>query len=184
MAIDETKLNPELTKFLATRQSALKIVKTTTTPSGQTLDWIPIESQDPAGKIASPPATTSMPVRTADAQKPVKAVSLELDDPKVERGPAGTVPLVRPNLSVLKRTVALKDYLNKSGGLLVNKNRPNKKPTDPSPFGYFHETDSQGVKAYGADGFLSVWGPKIDLPSAPGDDHSILQFWLQNYDKP
>ena len=184
MAIDQTKLNPELTKFLATRQSALKIAKTTTTPSGQTLDWIPIESQDPAGKIASPPATTSMPVRTADAQKPVKAVSLELDDLKVERGPAGTVPLVRPNLSVLKRTVALKDYLNKSGGLLVNKNRPNKKPTDPNPFGYFHETDSQGVKAYGADGFLSVWGPRIDLPSAPGDDHSILQFWLQNYDKP
>lgn len=88
MAIDQTKLNPELTTFLATRQSALKIAKTTTTPSGQTLDWIPIESQDAAGKIASAPPVTAMPVRTADAQKPIKAVTLELDDPKVERGPA------------------------------------------------------------------------------------------------
>lgn len=184
MAIDQIKLNPELTQFLAARQSALKIVKTTTTPSGQTLDWVPIESQDPAGKIASAPPVMTMPVRTADNEKPVKAVSLELDDPKVERGPAGTVPLARLDISKLTRTFALTDFLNKSGGLLVNKDRPNKKPTDPNPAGYFHETDSQSVKAYGADGFLSVWDPKIDLPSAPGDDHSILQFWLQNYDKP
>ena len=184
MAIDQTKLNPELTQFLAARQSALKISKTTTTPSGQTLDWIPIESQDPAGKIASAPPAMTMPVRTADNEKPIKAVSLELDDPKVERGPAGTVPLARLDISNLTRTFALTDFLNKSGGLLVNKDRPNKKPTDPNPAGYFHETDSQSVKAYGADGFLSVWDPKIDLPSAPGDDHSILQFWLQNYDKP
>ncbi|MGO8816916.1 MAG: neprosin family prolyl endopeptidase [Terriglobia bacterium] len=184
MAIDQIKLNPQLTQFLAARQSALKIVKTTTTPSGQTLDWVPIESQDPAGKIASAPPVMTMPVRTADNEKPVKAVSLELDDPKVERGPAGTVPLARLDISKLTRTFALTDFLNKSGGLLVNKDRPNKKPTDPNPAGYFHETDSQSVKAYGADGFLSVWDPKIDLPSAPGDDHSILQFWLQNYDKP
>ena len=72
MAIDQTKLNPELTQFLAARQSALKISKTTTTPSGQTLDWIPIESQDPTGKIASPPAVTSLPVRTVDEEKPVE----------------------------------------------------------------------------------------------------------------
>jgi hypothetical protein len=64
MAIDQTKLNPELVNWLKARQSALKIVKTTTTPSGQTLDWVPIESQDPTGKIASAPPVDSMPVRT------------------------------------------------------------------------------------------------------------------------
>jgi hypothetical protein len=71
MAIDQSQLNPELSTWLKARQSALKIVKTTVTPSGQTLDWIPIESQRPAGKIASAPPNTSMPVRAADAQKPV-----------------------------------------------------------------------------------------------------------------
>ena len=91
---------------------------------------------------------------------------------------------MRPNLSVLTRTIALKDYLNKSGGLLVNKDRPNKKPTDPNPFGYFHGTDGQSVKAYGCDFFLNVWDPSINNPVGPGDDHSILQTWLQNYDKP
>jgi hypothetical protein len=184
MAIDQSQLNPELSTWLKARQGALKIVKTTVTPSGQTLDWIPIESQRPAGKIASAPPNNSMPVRTAEAQKPIKAVGFELDDQTIERGPAGTVPLVRPDLSPLTRTVALKDYQNKKGGALVNKSRPNKNPTDPNPAGYFHATDGQSAKVYGCDFFLNVWDPAIDLPSAPGDDHSILQVWLQNYDKP
>ncbi len=185
MATDQTKLNPELSKWLETRQSALKIVKTTATPSGQILDWIPVESQDPAGKIATPPpaSTASLPVRTADALKPVKPVGLELDDPRVERGPAGTVPVVRPDISRLTKTIALKDYLSKRGGLCANKKRRNKKPADPNPFGYFHGTDGQDVKAYGCDFFLNVWDPTINDPSVPGgDDHSILQTWLQNYD--
>ena len=55
MAIDPIQLNPELAKCLETRQHALKIVKTTTTPSGQTIDWVPIESQHPDGEVATPP---------------------------------------------------------------------------------------------------------------------------------
>src|SRR5208282_1184932 len=98
--------------------------------------------------------------------------------------PAGTVPIVRPDLSRLTRTIALKDYANKRGGLLVNKNRPNKSASDPNPFGYFHAIDSESVKLYGCDGFLNVWDPSINNPAGPGDDHSILQTWLQNYDKP
>jgi hypothetical protein len=185
MAIDQSKLNPELSDWLAKRQSALKIVKTTTTPSGQTLDWIRIGDQDPTGKIASAPPVSAMPARTADAQKQVKAASFELDDPKVERGPEGTVPLVRPDISQLTKTVTLQDYLSKQGGLLVNKNRRNKKPSDPNPFGYFHGTDGQNVQAYGCDFFLNIWDPAINDPAtAGGDDHSILQTWLQNYDKP
>lgn len=184
MAIDPRQLNPEISQWLDARQKSLTIVKTTKTPSGQILDWVPIESQDPAGKIASPPPADSLSVRVEDKQHPVKAVSFELDDPAVDRGPAGTVPIVRPDISQLTRTISLKDYGSKPGGLLVNKNRPNKKPTDPSPFGYFHDIDSQSTKLYGCDGFLSVWDPIINDPPGPGDDHSILQTWLQNYDKP
>jgi hypothetical protein len=185
MAIDQTQLNPELSNWLKARQSALKIVKTTTTPSGQTLDWITTETQDPAGKIASAPPTAPMQLRVADAQKPVKPATFELDDPAVERGPAGTVPIVRPNLSVLTTKIAVTDYLSKSGSILANKNRPNKKPADPNPFGYFHGTDGQDVTAYGCDFILNVWDPTINNPSTPGgDDHSILQTWLQNYSKP
>jgi hypothetical protein len=184
MAIDQTKLNPELSNWLKARQGALKIVKTTTTPSGQILDWIPLESQHPTGKIASPPPLDAMPARVEDKQKLVKGVAFELDDPKIERGPAGTVPLVRPDLSRLTKTVGLKDYLKKDGGALVHKNRRNRRPTDPNPAGYFHNIDSQNGVFYGWDGFLNVWDPAINNPPGSGDDHSILQVWLQNDSNP
>jgi hypothetical protein len=126
MAIDQRQLNPELSQWLEKRQSELKIVKTTTTPSGGILDWIPVESQFTDGKVASPPPVDSMPVHAEDKLKPTKTAGFELDDPAVERGPVGTVPVVRPDLSHLTQTIALKDYLNKRGGLLVNKTRRNK----------------------------------------------------------
>jgi hypothetical protein len=179
MPLDQARLNPELTNWLKSRQSALKIVKTTTTPSGLTLDWIPIESQVAKGKPASPPVQ-SVPARATDAQRPVRPVAFELDDPKIERGPAGTVPIVRPDLSRLTKTMALKDFLVKKGGLLVNKDRRKKTPADPDPAGYFHCIDNQNGTFYGWDGFLNVWDPAI----GPVGDHSILQVWLQNYDKP
>jgi hypothetical protein len=183
-ATEQPHLNPELLQWLESRQSRLKVVKTTATPSGQVLDWIPIESQHPEGKIASPPPSISLRARAADEPKQVKLARLELEDATIERGPSGTVPIVRPNLAKLTRTIAVKDYATKRGGLLVNKRRRNRKTTDPSPFGYFHALSSQDTKLYGCDGFLSVWDPAIDDPAGPGDDHSIMQTWLQNYDKP
>ena len=39
--------------WLQQRQSQLQVTKTTKTPSGQTIDWIPVESQSPEG-IATP----------------------------------------------------------------------------------------------------------------------------------
>jgi hypothetical protein len=66
--------------------------------------------------------------------------------------------------------------------LKVNKARPNRKPTDPDPAGYFHGTDNQNGKFYGWDGYLNVWDPAINIPAGGnGTDHSILQAWLQNY---
>lgn len=184
MATPQRPQNAELSQWLETRQSLLKIVKTTRTPSGQILDWIPAESQVSNGKIAAPPPIDSIPARAEDKLKPVKAVTFELDDLSIERGPTGTVPVVRPDLSRLTRTIALKDYAQKRGGLLVNKTRRNKNPSDPNPFGYFHAINSENTKLYGCDGFLNVWDPTVDNPGGPGDDHSIMQTWLQNYDKP
>ena len=83
-------LTPEIAQWFEARQSRLKPVRTTQTPSGQTLDWIPIESQVPGGKIATPP-----PPYSIAADDKVRPIAFELDDPKVERGPAGTVPACR-----------------------------------------------------------------------------------------
>ncbi len=179
MSFDPRTTSHELAEHLARRQKRLRVVKTTTTPSGQIIDWIPIESQSAAGRIASPPPMKIMP--QSHESRPMSAISFELEDPCVERGPAGTVPIFRPTVTALRRSLESNQHAKMRGGCHANRKRPNRKATDPDPFGYFHCINSENGTFYGADGILSVWAPSIDLPSAPGDDHSIVQFWLQNY---
>ena len=175
MAHNQNKLDPELVKWLEARQASLKIVKTTTTLSGQTIDWVPIESQHPSGKIATAPPAVAPEHRA-------KAASFELDDPRIERGPAGTVPILRPDIARLSKFAGVKDLHSKAGSEIVNKSRPNLNPTDPNPFQYFHGQDNQWGTFYGWDGYLNVWDPAINVPAGGnGTDHSILQLWLQNY---
>jgi Neprosin len=177
--IQHKAINPELSNWLRARQSLLNTTKTTTSPGGQIIDWVPIESQTKE-RIATPPPTEVRLARNADAQKPTKSVTFDIG----EAGPTQHVPVLRPDFSKLERTVALTDYLSKRGGLLVNIRRTNKKPTDPNPAGYFHASSSQWSQIYGCDAWLNVWDPEIDIPSSPGDDHSISQTWIQNYQKP
>jgi hypothetical protein len=180
--MDQSKLNPELSRWLEARQKSLHIVKTTTTPKGQILDWIPAESQVASGKIASPPPQISTPQRAANTDRPVKPISFELLDPAVERGPEGTVPILRPTISHLTRTIALKDYLSKRGGAKLQRQHTKAKPTDPDPAGYYHCTSQEVGLFYGCEGFLNVWDPVINVPEGDGSDHSILQFWVVNFE--
>jgi hypothetical protein len=53
--IDCEKNRRETVTYFEERQKRLRVVKTTYTPQGQVLDWIPVESQHPRGEIASPP---------------------------------------------------------------------------------------------------------------------------------
>jgi hypothetical protein len=180
MSANQTPLNPELVQWLNERQNSLHIVKTTRTPSGMVLDWVPIESQVAGGKIATPPPAQQARVDDESIRQ-ARPIRFELDDPAVEPGPSGTVPIVRPDLSHLNRTVALEDYLTKRGGLRVNRNRRGESPADPSPAGYFHNMSSESGTFYGWDGYFNVWDPTINVPGGgSGEDHSILQVWLQN----
>jgi hypothetical protein len=167
---------PELAEWLSLRQSQLRISKTTVTPGGQTLDWIPIESQI-AGPIAAPPPSPARKVPSANPKTVATALRFDIG----ERGPAGHVPVLRPDISQFKDSATLRDVLSKRGGLRVNIHRSNRRETDPNPAGYFHATSAEWATVYGGDARLSIWDPKIDIPSSPGDDHSISQTWLQNY---
>lgn len=165
---------PDVERWLDQRQSSLRITKTTTTPDGQKLDWVPIESQV-VGAIAEPPPALAPRVRK-DPERPTASSQLDTG----EDGPEGHVPILRPDLTRIRSL----DDISKKGGLRVNKNRTNKQPTDPNPAGYFHALSSQWTTAYGSDAWLNLWDPAVDIPSSPGDDHSISQLWLQNYQKP
>jgi hypothetical protein len=173
-------LTPDVERWLQERQGALQITTTTTTPAGQTLDWVPIESQL-SEKIAEPPPAVEVGAKLeVDDSRPTASVRFDRGD----AGPAGHVPILRPDLSPIEDVEHLTRLQSKSGGLRVNVNRTNKHPSDPNPAGYFHALSSQWATVYGTDAWLNLWDPRVDIPSSPGDDHSISQLWLQNYQKP
>jgi len=55
LSLDHHQSRREIVEHFTRRQQRLRVVKTTATPRGQLLDWIPVESQRPDGLIASPP---------------------------------------------------------------------------------------------------------------------------------
>jgi hypothetical protein len=171
----ELAASPEVSAWLEERQRALTITTSTRTPSGQTVDWVPIESQV-AGPIAEPPPAHEARA-TRDFRRPTEMAELEAHEP----GPRDHVPILRPNLTNLRDLEHLRRRHAKRGGLRVNVNRPNLSAADPDPAGYFHASSSQWMANWGADAWLNVWDPEIDIPSSPGEDHSISQTWVQSY---
>src|SRR5947209_11541522 len=116
--IDHARFQREIVEYFEHRLKHLQIVKTTITPRGQTIDWIPIESQHPRGEIASPPPslTRTRATETSQSEHPEHIAKAELEYSDVERGPEGTVPILRKNLQALGYTKSLKKYLSKSRG--------------------------------------------------------------------
>ncbi len=182
MELSQSELprRPDLAAWLQQRQAQLRVTKTTKTPGGQTIDWIPVESQSPRAIATPPPVESSYRMAAVDAERPTRAATFEV----IEPGPAGHVPVLRPDLRKVPDTTSLEKFLSKRGGLKINRNRRESHPTAPDPAGYFHSTSGQTVTCYGCEAWYNVWDPQVDIPSSPGDDHSISQTWLQNYDKP
>jgi len=101
--------------YFEARERQLGVVTTTQTPSGQRVDWIPVESQIP-GDIASPPPALESFRGTDLASRPTKAARFELDEDDAARGPAGTVPVPRKDLSAIPFDDPLHRHLSKRLG--------------------------------------------------------------------
>jgi hypothetical protein len=156
------------------------VLKTTRTPSGQVLDWVAIESQHPQGRIATPPPTPARVQRFDPARRPA---TFEMDDPSIERGPPGTVPMLRRHIADADAAGNGHDVRRKrkvDGRRLMP--RSGRAPADaaPDPFGYYHATSAQWATCYGCQAVLNMWDPYTEYSS----DHSISQFGIQNYDNP
>ncbi len=160
----------EITDYFKRQKDSLTIVKTTTTPRGQIIDWIPTDSQ---GTIATPPppAATNLELRDA-GHTAIKAIP-ELAMEGVEKGPQGTVPILRKNLERLGFTQSLDMYLSKIKG---NKLGSTHMPA-PSITGVHRYANSeQGVMNYGGQGVISGYSPYVQSSS----DFSLLQIGCLN----
>jgi hypothetical protein len=171
----------ELTAYFEARAQRLRIVKTTKTPGGQIIDWVPIESQHPKTQIASPPP--------ALPQRHIQAVELEkerheplavpeLDASHVERGPPGTVPILRKKLGALGYTRSLKKYLSKTRGHRIMRLRNNAFPAPEEDGAHRYASSGQSAVCFGGEGQLSCFDPYTES----SDDFSLIQIGLSNSD--
>src|SRR4029453_18589220 len=111
---DFAKIRAEWREYFTARARKREVVQTTKTPSGQTLDWVPIESQVKRGKVADPPSESEA-MAFDKGKRADRVARFELEDANATRGPKGTVPIVRKNLSALRYNKLLKEYLSKHG---------------------------------------------------------------------
>jgi hypothetical protein len=177
--VDETRFAAEVRAYFDQRRSRLKVVKTTRTPSGQIVDWVPIESQVPDGKIASPPPNAALVIPQGERRHML--VKFELEDKAVERGPSGTVPILAKDFSKLHISRSLRDYLSRHGHarqrLLELKN--GLMLPDPEEGGtHRYAFTSQSTLCFGGEGNLSAFDPYTES----SDDFSLMQIGLSNSD--
>jgi hypothetical protein len=177
--IDHERFHKETVDYFTARRSHLKVVHTTRTRRGQIIDWIPIESQHPRGLIASPPPTFER-LDTHLQHQPEWHPKAELED--CERGPSGTVPVIRKRLEALGYTKPLKQYLSKTFGSPVLDFR-GANFVVPGPEGrgtHRHAGTHQRLLSFGAEGQFSCFDPYVDS----SDELSLIQLALTNSDLP
>lgn len=166
----------EIIRYFEERYLRREIVKTTRTPSGQIIDWVPIESQCRSGRIARPPANA--PRLVAGTEPATHLTRFELERKDAERGPSGTVPMLRRDFSKLHTDRSLADYLSKHG-----RARKRLVPlangfpfVEPEIGGHAYALTGQTIHCFGGEGNLSAWDPYTQS----SNDFSLMQTGLAN----
>jgi hypothetical protein len=162
----------EIRQYLSDRYGRRDVVATTTTTSGQRLDWVPVESQVD-GPVALPP-DTAPEAGSPDPDRVATSIPFELASDGVETGPPGTVPLARKRIDDIRATVDLQDWLAKG----PRRNR--QAPPDAVPFPvaddpvhkYAHAY--QFVPCFGTEGVINTWRPYVQW----SNEFSLGQLWL------
>jgi hypothetical protein len=169
--------------YFEARERALDVVTTTQTPSGQRLDWIPVESQQP-GDIASPPPVVAKAVRGAeDPGRPTTAARFELEEDGAARGPEGTVPVLRKDLSAIPFEVSLRRHLAKRQGRGHRSQRSGDElsafPPPEAGGGHRYSESAQWTFNLGAEGYVSVNDPYTEISS----DFSLMEMAVTNHEQ-
>ena len=179
IAIDARKHEREIASYFERRLERMKIVRTTETPLGQTIDWIPIESQLKVGQRIAEPPPGSLETTASYRERPAKFVRFELEDKKVARGPEGTVPVLRKNLKGIRFNQTLAKLLGKYSTSRVRFPINGEMTPPPSVDGpHRYASTSQDVVCFGGEGVLSAFDPYCENP----DDFSLMQIAMVNTD--
>ena len=176
--IDYERNRRELCEYFEGRLARMEIVKTTSTPRGQTIDWIPIKSQQPQGRIATPPPKLVRPTRNRDHKRKERIAIPELEIKGVERGPSGTVPVLRKKLEALGYTRSLKGYLSKTRGHRIMRMGDQVYPAPEEDGSHRYASSGQSILCFGGEGQLSCFDPYTES----SDDFSLIQIGLSNND--
>jgi Neprosin len=169
----------EIRNYFERRHKHLDIVATTRTRSGQILDWVPIESQlKSKAKIAQPPPDRELVLPRG--RRVGKLAKFELERPGAERGPPGTIPILRKDLSRIRIVRSLDDYLSKHGISIRHVKLDNGfYLLMPDIAGNHHYTlTSQNITCFGAEGNISAFDPY----TGSSTDFSLMQVGLANDD--
>jgi hypothetical protein len=163
----------EIRQYLSDLHASRDVVTRTVTKSGEELDWVPIESQTPDGRVAAPPDDERSQL-SYDADRPTQRVPLELEAPDAELGPPGTVPLARYPIDRITPDGDLRDWLSKTG----HARRiapPDALVGRAAPVGYnVHAAALHSGRHFGGQAVVNVWRPWVEW----SDEFSLGQVWV------
>jgi hypothetical protein len=177
---EQQRYRGDIAAFFDERQRRLDVVATTETPRGQVLDWIPVESQH-SGEIATPPpAMAQAKEMRPQPERPTRAARFELERDTAERGPAGTVPFLRVDVTAIDVVRPLHQYLSRRRGRGHRSTRSRVGLTLASALdaggGHRYAESAQWAFNLGGEGFLSVNDPYTETSA----DFSLLEFAVVN----
>jgi hypothetical protein len=164
----------EIQQYLKERYDRREVVARTATASGQQIDWVPLESQASGERIADPPEEDGVPDYEQDDRR-AELLVFELQREGVERGPEGTVPLVRKPIEKIRPGVLLQDWLAK--GTRARQEPPPDASSEyevPGASEHKYGYTSQNVTCYGTEGAINAWDPYVEW----SNEFSLGQLWL------
>jgi hypothetical protein len=150
----------EIHQYLSDRHARRQVIARTTTRSGLELDWIPIESQLDGQRLARPP-DDDRPLELYQGEQRAELVRFELEHEGAERGPAGTVPLVRKPIGRIRPLANLNDWLAKGprAHIVMPPDDPRDIALPGSGSTHKYAFTSQSVTCYGTEGNINAWDP-------------------------
>src|SRR5882672_8004558 len=181
--VDHRRHEAEIRRYFENRLARLQVACTTRTPYGQVIDWIPRESQLKRGQTLAEPPPGTHDAPAVNKERPDRLVRFELEDPKVERGPEGTVPVLRKNLDGIRFSQPLRKLLAKYPYANYEAPMAGRMQPQPSVDGpHWHAMTDQSVICFGGEGVLSAFDPyceNTDDDDNVGGYNQDVDGWVQ-----